>query len=217
MAIAPVGGATNTSGAGTVNSFTVTYAPTPGNTVVMFLDTNGTTAALTAKDNLGNNLSIGPGPIIQGSVELQSFYQLSAPSGVTGYTFTWTTAHTAKIVLEEYSGNNLGVNASLAGNTAQGAASPATITCTLDEANDFLVVGIGVQGQTATGTVGSTRQALATELLMDNTAAGGTVTCTATFTNANWIALALELRVSASLFTPPAITSEFHWGGGDGW
>jgi hypothetical protein len=226
MAISQVGGSTATSVSTAVLTLTVTYSPTLGNTIVLFLGANGALTALTVQDNLGNNLVAGPTANL-GAGKALSFYYLTVPSGVTGYTATWTTtARVASITIEEYSGVTNGVNVSLVGNTTTGSTSPASLTATIDEANDWLIVGILTAGSNVTGTVGNSRQSITTgtvrQLLMDNTQPNVVaVTCTGTLGAVSWACLAIELRVPAivisTLFTPPTISSEFHWGGGDGW
>jgi hypothetical protein len=224
MAISQIGGATGTSSTTPVTTLSATYSPTPGNSVLLFLEIGAAATAISVKDNLGNSLTVGP-TINAGAIHYFSYYTVSSPSGVTGYTATWTTSGVSSITLEEYSGNTGGINASLSGNTATANSGTASLTVNIDDANDWVVFGIGA-GATLTGTVGNVRQSIgagsnARQVLMDNTAAtaGAAVTGTATLNPGNWIIIAIELRLTPVVANVPviAITQEYTWGGGDGW
>jgi hypothetical protein len=222
MAIIPIGGNGVTTGAVSGLTESVTYSPTLGNTIVAFLSTNGAVTGIVAQDNLANNLTAGPTIGSAGST-IYSFYYPSVPTGVTSYTFTWTTSRISRIVIQEYSGATAGVNASLVGNTAGATSALATITVTLDEAADYVVFGFhGSNGLTVTN--GNLRQSTGgspgSSLIVDCTSFSlSSVTASATLTSSAWAIIAIELRVppSPQIFLPPAITSEYHWGGGTGW
>jgi len=197
--IAPVGGAT-AAATTNVTTLSVVYSPTAGNCAVVMLSTAAAgVTGIAVKDNLGNTLSAGPAL----SGELASFYQLPVPSGVTGYTATWTTGHQATIAVEEYSGVD-SVDASLSGNTNSGSSGTATITAVRDEGGDVVVCALADAGNTFTGTVGNTRQTTTTStarmILMDTSASPAT--CTATLTSSAWLAVALGLRPTVSGGTP---------------
>jgi len=193
--IAQVGGAhvSESAGATTLTGF---YTPTAGNAAVVMFATGNTISGLVVKDNLGNLLSVGPT-----SGLLTTWHQFPVPSGVTGYTATWTTARQASLVIEEYSGV-VGVDVGLAGNTNSGSSGTATITPTTTIANEWIVCGFSdVASNTLTGTVGHQRQqtlgsaVTSPVTLMDNTAAvPGSVTCSATLTSSAWNAVALGLQ-----------------------
>lgn len=226
MAIAYIGGTAATSGVTAVSTLVATYSPTSGNTVVLFLMTNGTTPSLTVQDSAANNLVAGP-VIVQGAFRIQVFYVLSSPSGITSYTATWTTnTRSVSITLAEYSGNTGGINTNLTGNTNGNVGTTASLTVQIDEANDFVVGALG-SGATLTGTVGNVRQTVGAgsnerQILVDNigTVTGSNISITGTLSSSNWAAASVELRILSTaqqLFSAPSIGAEYTWGGGDGW
>lgn len=192
MAIAQVGGsavgiATNTTGS-------ITYSPTPGNIVCLFLSGSVAISNVSVVDSNGNSLAAGT---VAGGLVFPFYY--TATTGVTSFTASWTTTATVNIVLEEYSGAIGGVNASLAGNTATGVGTTATITVTTQDNNDWVVAGLAAINQVITITVGNQRQASASGAsklkLADNTvASAGSVSITGTLTSATWAIALLELR-----------------------
>ena len=191
------GGTHNTAALGT--TITATYSPTAGNQIVAWVDTGAAVTGLSCADNNSHALTPGPTVTISG-VNLAGFYG-TAITGATSYVCSWTTSTTPSITLEEYSGVS-SVNATLSGNTASGSTSPATITVTTQDNNDWIVGGLAASSQTLTVTVGNSRQAVTTtavrQVLVDNTVAtAGSLTLTATLTNANWAAAVIELRTAA--------------------
>lgn len=184
---------------------TLAYAPVAGNIVVVFVNLLGTVGALVVKDNLGNSLTAGP--TITNTTVLASFFY-TAPSGVTGFTATWTTSRTSALVALEYSvtSGTMSVNASLAGNTASGTGLAQSITVTTQDPNDWIVVGIGDSALTFTAVTGTMRQTVSTApkmLAMDNTSASaGSLTCSSSSSSAVWGAVALELRFTPSVGGP---------------
>lgn len=217
MAISQVGGTSGRTGA-VSGSTTITYSATAGNAVVIYSG-NGQ-GNWTCADNLGNSLTAGPsgnnGTAFNGGTAfLQSFYQFPVPSSVTSYTLSYTGVFANyPFTLEEYSGV-AAINASLSGNSVTGAASPATITVTTEDANDWIVCGFAAVNTAAgttitfTPTVGTQRQSNTsagtnagtpmTVGLSDNTVASpGSVTCTTNYNRtAVFVALAIELRTVA--------------------
>jgi hypothetical protein len=219
MPINFVGGTTAT-GAG-VATLSATYSPSLSNPVILFIGFNGAVTSLVVKDNFTNLLTAGPS-FTGGGINCYSFYYPSSPSGVTGYTATWTTSRSVAITLEEYSGNTGGINPSLSGNVNNATSTTASLTVILDDPNDFIVVGM-TSGNALTSSVGNQRQITNSgtikQLLADNTATSPTsITVSATLSSGAWAAVGIELRLMPSgLFTAPAITADFQWGGGDGW
>jgi len=203
MAIAFVGAsATGNVTSGTVGN--ITYAPTSGHIVTIFVTNSGTTSALTVKDSSGVALTAGPTVTVAGGalIPLSSFYY-TAGAGVTGYTATWVTSRSWDMACGEYSGANGGVNAGLAGNTATASTTTLTISPTTQENNDWIVAGFAagvVTGYTQTnGNLrADTTITTAKVILADNTAASaGVVTVSGTVSAAEaWGAIALELRLS---------------------
>ena len=148
--IAPIGGNAVSQAGGAVTQ-TVTYSPTAGNAAVVFFNAGNTYTGLVVKDNLGHTLSAGP--VID---NMAGFYQYPVPAGVTSYVATWVTARQSSLAVEEYSGVT-SVNPSLAGNTASGTGTTATISVTNDEATDWTVCGFG-SALTFTAVAGNQRQ-----------------------------------------------------------
>jgi len=164
-----VGGAT-ASETGGATTLSATYSPTAGNCAVVFLHAGNTTGTVTCKDSKGNSLTAGP--VID---NMASFYQYPIPSGVTGYTATWSTSRQACILVEEYSGVT-SVDATLSGNTATGTSATAAITVTPDESTDTVVCClVNDNSEAMTGSIGNTRQNVTATtgptILMDNTPA----------------------------------------------
>lgn len=192
MAIAFVSGAKNSAASAATN--TVTYAPTAGHAVIVFLNVAGAITAITVKDNLGNTLTAGP--TVTNTTQIASFYYF-APSGVTSFVATWTTSRTSSLVAAEYSGAAF-INASLSGNTATGSSTAPTITVTTNDSNNFVVAGLGDAALTFTATTGTSREQVTTTprmLALDNTvASAGSVTCAASSSTTAWTAVAIELR-----------------------
>jgi nitrogen fixation protein FixH len=178
---------------------TITYSPAAGNRVVLWIDTGVAVGSLACADNNSNSLTAGPVKTNGVGINLAGFYGV-AITGATGYTCTWTTSTTAAVVVEDYSGSS-SFNASLAGNTASGTSTSATITVTTEDSNDWVVCGISDGINALTVTVGNSRQATtggaSKTVLLDNTVVSpGSVTCTATLTSSAWAAAVIELRTT---------------------
>ena len=178
---------------------TITYSPTTGNRVVLWIDTNAVVSSLACSDNNSNSLTAGPAIANGTSPVLAGFYGL-AITGATSYTCTWTTTAVSAITIEDYSGAS-SFNASLSGNTASGSSTSATITVTTQDSNDWIVCGISDGINTLTVTVGNSRQATTggsnKTVLLDNTVVSpGSVTCTATLSSSAWAAAVIELRTT---------------------
>jgi len=193
-----VGGAKNDA-TGSVTTITVTYSPTAGNTLVIFLETAPVSGGSCA-DNNSNALTVGP---TISATEYQSSYYGTAITGATSYTCTWTTSTEAGIVLGEYSGVS-SVNASLSGNTNSGNSATASVTVTTQDANDWIACGLGDSSDMLTGSVGTQREQVAASTkkitLVDNTSSSaGSLTCAATLTSTGWVGIALELRTTSAV------------------
>lgn len=198
--IAAVGGATNTSST-SVTTLTVTYSATAGNALLCYLALNSTASAPSAKDNNSNALTAGPTKTNGGAAgEQSSFYMPSVFSGTTSIVFKWTSSSAVSAACEEYSGV-AAINASMAGNTGSGAAGTAQISLTTQDANDYVVMGVGAAATTWTANTGTLRQntiGVADRVaIVDNTAAtASNVLCAVTVTTV-WDATAIELRSTA--------------------
>jgi hypothetical protein len=193
MAISYIGGGNNGSSTA-VTTISVTYSPVVGNTLCVFLALGSSSAGLSIVDNLANSLTTGP--------TLSALYGVyyTVPSGVTTLTASWTTAKQCGMVLMEYSGVS-SVNASLTGNTATATSTTPSISVTTQDANDFVVAGFHT-GTAMTTTSGNQRKSESVGFYMyglDNTSAtAGSVTLGGTMTSSAWVAVAIELRASAS-------------------
>lgn len=193
-----------------VTTITITYTPTAGNTVVLFLQSNGI-SAVTVQDNHGNALTAGATSILNGGAQSRVFYGTAAAT-VTGYTASWTTSSGMGISIEEYSGV-ISVSAALTGNTATGSSSPATISQVVP-ANSMIVAGFDTRTSSPTATVGTQRQistaANPQHILMDNSTVGAqTLSCACTFTALTWSAAALVLVGGSG--TTASVTSLVGW------
>lgn len=210
MGINYIGGATNTALSAT--SVSVTYSPTAGNIVMVFVAfgnsvvSNSPPSGINVVDSASHSLTVGPALVeatdfTGGLYGVVSFYY-SAVAGITGFTANWTNASLGVTIgVVEYSGNN-GVNANLANNT--GTTSTAFLTVALDDSNDFFV---GALAATAISTLslttgnqreivspGSTYPAL---VIADNTASTPTsvsLQATVTGVRTGWAAVGIELR-----------------------
>lgn len=197
-AIAPVGGAkVNFT---FVTSQSLSYSPTAGNVVVVFVSTNSQSSAY-CRDN--NFHTYFPGPTSSSGTSVEFSFYAFASSGTTAINCLWPSQVSGTIQLEEYSGAS-SVNVGLTGNSANGSSGTATLSVTTQDNNDYVVFGLSDKSNTLTTTVGTQRQnssSTASQALIDATS--GTpalVTATATLTSSNWNALAIELRTT----TPPA-------------
>ena len=195
-----LGGKINVAGVATA---TVTFTPGTGNQVVCYLNSSVAITLVSIVDNNSNALTgMVANPVVSStSVHLYGFYG-TAITGATSYIASWTTNATASMVCEDYSGV-VAVNSALSGNTATGSSATDSITVTTEDANNWVVCGMGEGIQTLTASVGNSRQqvtagASGKSLLLDNTVVSpGSVTCTATLTSAAWAAAVIELRTSA--------------------
>jgi len=193
MAIAAVGGANNNS-AVNVHTLTVTYTPTNGNWLVLGMSTGATITGLTVKDN--NNVVLTTGPTINNARLF--YYQVTGSP--TSFTATWTNDVQVSMAVEEYSGAvGVDANTSRTTFTAQGSGTSESLTISILQPNNFIVVLLADTSNTQTGTVGNVRQqttaSSARIALMDNTSgSAGNVTCTATTgASSGWSAVGLEL------------------------
>lgn len=180
-------------------TFSVTYSPTAGNTVIVFLGGNGAFNP-TVKDS--SNVTLTAGLTETQTVIVHSAYY-TAGSGVTSFTATWTgTARAGNIVVIEYSGVNT-VNATLSGNVGSGVSNNhPTLTCTTLNNNAWLVAGFGVSATTSwTAATGNLRiGVIGSETagrigVVDNTSSvAGSVTCAATTAGTStWAGVVYEL------------------------
>lgn len=193
MAIAFVNGATN-NGSG-VQTVSVTYSPTAGNIVCVFISFNTAVTNISCVDSSNNPLTAGPG--VSNGFQGACFYYTAA-SGITSFTVSWTTSAGVNIACAEYSGVVGPVNASLPGNTATGNSTTASITVTTQDNNDWIVGGM-LATTTITVTVGNQRENAATAAvklkIVDNTVAtAGSLSLTGTLASGAWAIAVLELR-----------------------
>lgn len=206
MAISYVGG--TSSSFTTAGTGSVSYSPTSGNAVIVFLTvSNASGTGFACKDSNNTALTlVSATPLTYSSKYLVAFYYF-AGSGVTSFSANWSSANgSGNIVVVEYSGVSA-FNASLSGNTATGTSSAPTITVTTEDANDYVVALIGdstssiTSASTGTWRLNATSNATYRAAVIDNTAASaGSVTCTSgqTVGAAGWGVVAIELRSTAS-------------------
>ena len=213
MAIAPVGGTTNTNTVST--TVAATYSPTAGNIVVIAVGTTTTgpnTSNMSVVDNLSNALTAGPSVPTGTANETLYLFYYTAPSGVTGFTANWTTsANNSSIYVEEYSGALGGVNPVGATNASTAnPASPATVSLISSQNNSFVVGGLFFPGNPNLGTLtsGHSRQTINTfsGRFADNTAASSGTSVSLTNTigpNQIWTAAVVELLPNTPPSGPP--------------
>ena len=203
MAIAFVNFGVNSSTAvGTTLVITPSVAPVAGHTLVVVTDALlAAGAVVSVVDNGSPASTYTKQAALASSLNTTECWSTGAGGvgiGVTAITITFTTTHIERAgVTAEYSGVlAIGLN-----NTNSGTASPMTVAITTQDANNYVVAGLGagaLETVTATsgtkrGTTQGTTVALA---LVDNTAASATsVSDTATLsTGTSWAAAAVELR-----------------------
>lgn len=196
MAIAFVNSGVNQTTNSFVSSLGITYTPTAGNWVIVIAELGGgANTPFTCKDNNNNALTL------YNNMGAYLLFYGQATSGATSYTVNWATNTAyAAVVLLEYSGvGGIGVTA-----FNNGSNSTATISITTSGPNSWMIVNFcnNIANTVFTGSLGNLRAQQQTTLGstpsicgMDNTTAssGATLTATATTSNANWLALALEL------------------------
>lgn len=199
----------------TSTSTSLAYTPTTGNTVIIFGDLPTGSTSPSCTDGT-TTLTEGATTPTANSKYLAVFTLLSANSAHTAFACSWTTsAANASFFLFEYSGNTGGLSTTVtaaststsptcAGNGCISTSSGTVdISITLDDANDWLVCQLDSLNS-LTMTVGNQRLNENTSpigILGDNTAASGTVHCTATQTAGSMRVLAVELRLSAAAVT----------------
>lgn len=199
-AIEFVGVANSTSGAVEGESATVTYSPTVGNTVVVFVGVSGNPGSMVVTDSKSATLSAGAS-INNGTGQYLYCFYYTATSGVTSFTASWTEGLYWAFTVVEYSGVT-SINAGLSGNTNTGNSALPSITNTTQDANDWLVVGlanVSLASNDITITTGNQRNSdAASEVYLavgDNTAAtAGSVTVAGSQASAAWTAVSIELR-----------------------
>lgn len=201
MAIVQVSGASNQATT-SVTTLSISYIPTAGNCVIFGWQGNTSgVSSLQVKDNLGNILTTGPTAVDNAVGNTSMFYQLSVPSGVTGYTATWTTGQQVSIAVEEYSGV-LTINTAFNSNaTAGNSGTASTVSLGLQCIGNWIIGVLGtVNSISLTGSVGNTRQFTTTGasriILIDNTSTTfhASITCQATHTSDPWGSVVLELQ-----------------------
>jgi Bacterial Ig domain len=108
--ITKIGQAQNFCQGGSCTSLSISYSPTAGNSVLIFVwfDFVNPTTNVSAKDSLGNPLALDEkyaGSYCAGGFScVQVWRQTTAPSGVTDYTLNWTGGDNAGAIVVEYSG-----------------------------------------------------------------------------------------------------------------
>jgi len=210
MAIAYVGGATNSTGAGTATTLTITYTSTTSNALYLaILAFNGTTNITSVTDSASNawTLTTGGAANTSGSMYL-AFTTSNAPTGVTTVTIHATAATNICAVLGEYSGVTSTSGAAFIG--AVVAASPVTtggqtgfatanwmigcLTCQTSNALPVFTSNTGTLRNQATMTL-SAAYGFAGVALVDNTGTT-TQTAAANFTGTYLTALAVAEKAT---------------------
>lgn len=210
---------TSNSGASTVTTLAASYSSAGGNIVLIGLRMQSAGATgITCTDDVGNSLT----QVSTGAASWLFAGRTSAAALV--YTFNWTTAKIANLILAEYTSvNSFGaINQSSSGTSV----TP-SLTVTPTQSNSFIVAFLGVQGfVTFSNPVGTQRASVTngagnqdSQVLIDNVSGnvGAAITNSATISgSSNWVGVGVEL-IDNALFTAPTVSPEFHWGGGDGW
>lgn len=183
----------------TSTTATVTYTPTTGNAIIVYVGTSSSAPTMSVVDNNNNPLKFGV--IATNSGSIQAFYG-SAASGATSYKVTIGSSKTGWMLLLEYSGV-ISVNDNLTVNTATGSSTTPSITSTTLYNNSWLTIGIVNTATISwTATTGNLRinttsgSSTARSASMDNTVAtAGSLTCACIKSTANtWAIVALELN-----------------------
>jgi hypothetical protein len=220
MYITYINSAGANSGSSTVSSQTVNYSPTPGNLIAVCLDVVSTITGLACADNNGNGLV----QLTGGGTARFMFYGIAQP-GATSYTVTWTTNVKASMIVGEYSG---GSTIGVTNQASSGTSTSPALTVTPLSTSSLIIAMIGYTSPTIT--VGPPQQGTV-RLTENNPSANASVALIDVISNGAGVATTVSATLSSSvgwgmygfefvpnlLFTPPTITSEFHWGGGDGW
>jgi hypothetical protein len=198
-----VGGATPVGSSTTVTSASVTYTPTPGNEIVLFLGTNGSVTSLSCHDSESNSLTAGPTTNSNLSYVYEFYYSVPA-TAPTSFTCSWATRQHSDITVVEYSGV-LSVNGSPTGDTAAGDNTNPSISPTSTVANDFMVAGFysanNVSWAAQTGHLRVSNSAAAANggsiVVVDNfsSTSGSSVTESVTFgsPSEHWAGVVIEL------------------------
>src|SRR5690348_6831437 len=206
--------ATRTGNSASVSSIVMTLggATQTGNMIVVAtLDVNSGTVSSVVDSGGSTYTKIAS--VTNGTLILE-IWATSATGSVasTTVTVTWSAAsRNHEMAACEYTGvAAIGTN-----NTASGSASPGSVSITTQDANNFVVAGIGVLAANAqTAQNGNLRLSITEGGAgsksslgeVDNTAASASsVTCSTTFTSAAWGAVAVELRSVAG--NNPSVTA----------
>jgi len=198
-AIAPVGGATGTTGASLATTVaSSSFSPTAGNAMVCALVTAGGVSNITAADNNSNALSISTTVT---SVNFSIAYG-TVVSGASTYHFSWTTSRKASIACEEYSGQAGFVGTS---SIFSSSSTNPTYTYTTTKTNSLVVNGysMGANVTSYSSTTGNLRQSQAggggnsnAVALIDNTGTtigSSVLTITTTNVSSSWVTTAVEI------------------------
>lgn len=153
MAISAVGGKTGTSSTG-VTSLVLTYSPTSGNSLILAVQLASSLAGLILQDNLSNSYTLDVSWSPNGTVQFACFHINSVPSGVTSFTFSWTSSQAAAAILEEYSGAPYGIGLYA---TIQ-VGSPSSASAKIGASGDFYVAVATNGPSSLTFSAGTLRQ-----------------------------------------------------------
>lgn len=198
--------ATRTGNSASVSSIVMTLgsATLTGNMIVVAtLDVNSGTVSSVVDSGGSTYTKIAS--VTNGTLVLELWSTaVTGSKASTTITVTWSAAsRNHEMAACEYSGvAAIGTN-----NTASGSASPGTVSVTTQDANNFVVAGIGVLAANAqTAQNGNLRLSITEGGTgsksslgeVDNTAASASlVTDSTTFTSATWGAAAVELRTTS--------------------
>lgn len=192
----------------------VTYSPTTGNAVALFFRPNSGATTSYVQDNNIYTMQQGSAVPFNAGYSIQSF-AMFAKAGATSYTVSELSTNNG-IVLGEYSGVlsfNLAptltgcTGGTITKNVCTGTGTLASVTFTLDDANDYGVCGftqggtngLGVWQAPFTGTLRQSYASNPTMVLVDNTAASGSITIAASLASSStWRATCIELRTVAN-------------------
>lgn len=218
--ITRIGGAHNNTGVSTApTSLSIPYSSSSGNTLVATCALGNTSSSISSITDSGSTWTLRA-YINNGTAVRSELWSTTAGGSVASKSFTiaMSAGTPASCALEEYSGvGSLGTTATSYGNSGNW-----SVTLTTQDANDFIVAGLGANsyyGYSATaGTIqqkaGVTSNAgsdYVETVLCDNTAAAATsLSCASVSSPIAWAAVALELRTGAgggSTSQPPVITN----------
>jgi hypothetical protein len=202
--ISQVGGAHNTTGGGNApTSLSIAYASGNGNTIVAVCALGKTSSSISSITDSGSTWAFRA-YASSGTAVRSEIWSTGAGGSVASTSFTINIAGgaPASCALEEYSGVQIiGTTA-----TSEGTSGTISVSLTTQEANDYIVVGLGansysgynvtngISRQAAGLTSNSSNNYVEMDLCDNKAAMASSVACSSVSAPAPWAAPALELR-----------------------